>query len=166
MNLPVPDIMYFEDEGCKVTTDNRHYPIVFCNIDGAFTLAVVDFFFREWRKKLTDFAEGRRQAIVTIVCMTALQPPPATVRKAAGEWVATDASTKGLVGTCIVVSNPLLRGVITALVWIAGSENTTVFYHATIEAGIRGAISMLESAGHTPPILDPTDYALPPYKAT
>jgi hypothetical protein len=162
MGIPVADdIMHHEDGGCVLTMDNRYYPIVFCDISGAFTIKSVEFFFKTWRRALTDYAAARKEAIVTVVVLSDLRPPPATVRKAAGEYVAHDASTPGLLCTNIVVANPLMRGVITAIVWIAGSENTRVDYHPTLEAAIRSGNKSLEAAGFPSARIDPAAYTFP-----
>lgn len=161
MGLPVDDIMTHEDDGCVLNMDNRYYPIVFCTFTGAFTLKTVEFFFQKWRIPLTNYAASRKEAIVTVLVLSNLRPPPATVRKAAAEYVAHDASTPGLLYVHMVVSNPLVRGVITAIVWIAGSENTRVEYHSTLEAAIRASNKNLEAAGYPPAKIDPATYTLP-----
>jgi hypothetical protein len=161
MSLPVPDIMHHEDGGCVLTIDNRLYPIIICDINGAFTLKSVEFFFQTWRGVLHNYAASRGEAVVTIIMLSDLRPPPATVRKAAGDYVAQDTSTPGFLCTNIVVTNPLMRGVITAIVWIAGSENTKADYFPTLEAAIKAASKSLESAGHTPPNVDFSTYAFP-----
>jgi hypothetical protein len=159
--FPVDMIMRHEDQGCVLTMDNNHYPIVFCDMNGAFTLKSVDFFFNTWRTPLAKYAHSRNEAIVTIMVLNNLRPPPATVRKAAGEYVKEDAHTPGLLCVNMVVTNPLMRGVITAIVWIAGSENTNVQYHPTIEAAIRSSNKSLEMAGFPTSKVDPATYKLP-----
>lgn len=161
MTRPLDDIMQHEDGGCVLTVDNRYYPLLFCDINGAFTLASVDFYFRQWRKPLTDYAEQQGEVVVTIVTLSSLAAPPATVRKAAGQWIANDATTKGLYGTIIVVNNPVLRGVFTAMVWVAGRENTLVEYTSSLENAINMAIKHLETHGTRPPTIDPKEYTPP-----
>jgi hypothetical protein len=159
--FPVDLIMRHEDGGCVLTFDNTHYPIVFADMNGAPTLKGVDFIFNQWRTPLAKYAASRNEAMVTVMVLNRLRPPPATVRAAAGEYVKEDAHTPGLLCVNMVVTNPLMRGVITAIVWIAGSENTNVQYHPTVEAAIRSSNKSLETAGFPTSKVDPATYKLP-----
>ncbi|PRQ09057.1 hypothetical protein [Enhygromyxa salina] len=161
MAIPFDDVITHEDDGCVLTMDNRYYPVVFCHMNGAFTLKSVEFFFGTWRAQLAKYAHSQNEAIVTILVLSSLRPPPATVRKAAGEYVKMDAHTPGLLCVNFVVTNPLMRGVITAIVWIAGSENTNAAYFPTIEDAVRASNKSLEAAGFPTSSLDPSTYQAP-----
>ena len=161
MSRPLKDVIIFKDRECKATMDIRHYPIIICELDGTFTEGIVEYFFVQWREPMTDYAESRGERVVVIMQASNSGPPPATVRRAAGEHAAKDASTKGLLCTNIVVSNPLLRGVMTAIVWVAGQDNTNVKYFGKLDQAIVSSIKSLEAAGFTPPNIDPAAYRIP-----
>lgn len=164
MTLPVEEIAHYQDRECEVIADSRYYPLVICDTMGVFTQPAVEFYFVKWRDQLAKYAAEHNEAIAAILNVGTVRPPPATVRKAAGEYAAKDSTTPGLLVTNIVVNNPLLRGVMTAIVWVAGSENTTVQYSTTMEQAIRTSMRALEAAGYQVPNLDPSAYKIPTWK--
>lgn len=161
MNLPFDEVMVHQDGGCTMVGDCRYFPIAIITIDGQPTDGSIDFLFVQWRETVTDYAHSIGVKAAVIVQVTKLRPPTATVRKRAGEYAAKDGSTPGLLSTNIVVRNPMLRGVITAIVWIAGSDNAPVTYSGTVAQAIRTSCGVLEAAGITPPEIDADTYETP-----
>lgn len=161
MPARLEEIKHYQDRESEVVQDRRFYPLILSDTTGIFTEGGVNFYFIQ-RNEVAEYAASRGEKIITILNVpNTLKPPPATVRKLAGEYAAKDASTPGLMETNIVVNNPLLRGVITAIVWIAGGENTTVKYSPSLEQAIRMSLRTFEGQGITVPTIDPATYKFP-----
>jgi hypothetical protein len=148
-----------DDGTAKLILDGRYSPYVLHKFTGApdMTLMKTYFDFRDRHHEYEQKVNGR--AAILIVDITDASAPPSTVRKFAGELASNDVK-RGLL-TVLVVTNPLLRGVMTAIVWIAGSDNLKLEYANNLNKGVQIARGMFESRGLDPVPEMPLDYDFP-----
>lgn len=162
MSLPFPDTHTYtdaKDPSVKVSYDNRFFPIVIAKPHKSWTDDSVRYFFTTWRQGLVDYAVQHKTAIVVIFDMRTSTVPAATTRKIAGDYAAGDKGTKGLLRTFMVVDNPMLRGVITAIIWLAG--DVPVAFVGNFADAIKSALHELEKNGIPAPPIDAERYTFP-----
>lgn len=143
-----------EPEG-YTTFDSRYFPICMGRIVGEVTPILWDRLFEYRRTHMDPF--GVFAYLVFINEMTAL---PATTRKHLADQMEVDVHIAGHVRVYPIVTNPLLRGVLTAVIWITGKEKFPATFSSTFEEAIKQAESWLHSRGLEPPKV-PADYDLP-----
>ncbi|NVB39808.1 hypothetical protein G6O69_18335 [Pseudenhygromyxa sp. WMMC2535] len=91
-----------------------------------------------------------------------MSPPPSTVRKYLAESLKNDTENPGLLGSVTVVPNALMRGVMTAVLWVAGKERSGISESkADVPAAWGDAVKAWEAMGLQPPDFDPTTWSLP-----
>jgi hypothetical protein len=148
-----------EDGAAKLILDGRYSPYVFMKFVGAPDVSMVKAYF-DFRDRHNDYEQQAHQrAVIVINDITDGTAPPSTVRKMAGEFAAKDVE-RGII-TIMIVTNPLLRGVMTAIVWIAGSDNLKLMYANTLEKGVHMARELFESRGLNPVPEVPPNYNFP-----
>jgi hypothetical protein len=162
VSLPFDEIMSFRESGCHMIGDYRHYPIAIMHVIGQPGESSMDFLFVTWRGKITQHAFEEKKGVAVIVNLSQMIPPTATVRKRAGERAANDRATPGLVSTNLIVTSALLRGILTAVSWVAGNENAPTTHARSMEDAIANSLQALEKAGIKGPALEPTGYVMPP----
>lgn len=140
--------------------DYRYFPITIMHVQGQPSEAAMDFLFLTWRQQAIDHALENGLKIANIVKMTQMSPPSATARKRAGEHASKDASNPGLLCTNLVVSSALVRGVLTAISWVAGTDNAPTTHARSIEHALKNSCRAFEQAGMQPPEIE--SYTPPP----
>lgn len=162
MSLPFPDTQTYTDRkepAVKISFDNRHYPIVIAKPHRGWAEDAVRYYFEGWRNPIAAHAASEGKKVVIIFDMTTSTVPPATVRKTAGEFSSTDGTNKGLLRTLVVVDSPMLRGVITAIMWLAG--DIPLSFAGTMSEAIERAIRELEQHSVAVPDINPDKYEFP-----
>lgn len=161
MSNKIEPLIFLEEGDASLVLDSRHFPVVIARPVGAFTESFVDHYYLKWRNPLAERASAEGKEIVVIFDFSQGKSPPATIRKRAGDYSKNDPQVKGLSTTVIVVNNPLLRGVITAMIWMAGSDNVKTAFAANIEDALTRGLNELSGAGHDLPDIDPKTYTCP-----
>jgi hypothetical protein len=162
MSFPFPETHTYRDANdpsVLISFDNRYFPLVIAKPHKGWAEDAVRYYFETWRATLAAQAHKQGVGIVIILDIRSSTVPPATVRKTAGELTATDKNTKGLFRTLVVVDNPMLRGVITAIMWLAG--DAPVSFVGTLPEGLKGAFREFEAKGVEHPQIDPATYTFP-----
>lgn len=136
------------DRDAAVVIDDRSWPIVWATWFGEPTEALVDKYFDCHGSKILERARRERQRIVLLTDTFATERPAPKVRKRIVDRTAEQpADGKSLaMKSYIVVENPLMRGVITALSWIdpTMAESESV---ASPAIAIERALEALDAAG-------------------
>lgn len=108
----------FADGACSVICDNRFLPVHITIWRGAVSAALVDRYF-EWHHAFMGWLRDEGQVVVQVADASASERPTATVRrkiaeitKAAPTWHA-EVSLQ----SHVVITSPLVRGVLTAISW-------------------------------------------------
>lgn len=143
----------------SITLDGCAYPLLIVNTVGELDIEVYDQFF-ECRTQWTDYAASRKEKIAVITISDSMKPPSAVVRKHIAEKVKNDVSIEGLLTVFMVVPNPVLRGVVTAVLWVSGSSEKVKNVGSLVDA-VRLANRALSEAGFNPPAFDADSYVPP-----
>lgn len=143
--------------GGSFSLDSRYLPLIICTWTGAPTLEIMNFFF-ERRKAHFDRALAAGTKIIQISDLSNMATPPATTRQYIGEQGKILDVHDGFLSYVVVVPNAVIRGVITAMKWIAGDDVKPVEFSPSIEDAFKRAAKAFESAGipftttvYTPP---------------
>ena len=127
-----------------IRVDDYRFPLVVTTFEGTATDAEFDAYLAE----TTQRTVSRKTRNVVIVDATHAARPTALQRKKQAEWLAEHRATLAQfnLGTVFVISNPLIRGGLTAIFWIAPmpSPTTVVATYAQAEAW---AFERLREAG-------------------
>lgn len=153
------------DGDASFVFDARHYPVVFGTWRGAATEALLRQWFAECDTPLLERARESPPGFVIINDVLQAKAPSAKVRKVFTELTraqAPDAHALAL-GSLFVVEGAILRGVMTAVLWMLPEKKTVVEAHETLPGAIERALAILQ-ARHVlrPPNLDPHAYRRPP----
>jgi hypothetical protein len=124
--------------------DVSRHPIVVVTFDGLAT----DREFEEYLAAMTKLVLDRRQPNVTILDARASGRSPATQRKKQADWLKQHDQLlrRYSLGTAFVITSPLVRGVLTAILWVQpmSTPHTVV---ATLDEADRWAREKLREAG-------------------
>lgn len=132
--------------GGSFSLDTRYLPLIICTWTGAPTLEVMNFFF-ERRKAHFDRALASGTKIIQISDLSNMATPPATIRQYIGEQGKIRDVHDGFLSYVVVVPNAVIRGVITAMKWIAGDDVKPVEFSPSIDDAMKKAAKTFESAG-------------------
>ncbi len=150
------------DGDSSVIVDDALWPIMIATWFGRPTEALVDRFF-EFHAQLLDRArvEGTRIVMITDTFATE-RPSPMARKRIVDRTEAQAADVRQLtVDSFIVIENPVIRGVVTALAWVypkmAESKNV-----GSLAIALEGSVESLRRAGiATPKHLVPSAYRRP-----
>lgn len=150
------------DGEATVVIDPRGWPIIIATWFGEPTELLVDRYFAA-HAVLLDRARRSRERIVLITDAFATERPSAKARKRITDLTAEQpADVQTLtVASYVVIENPMIRGVVTALAWVnpkmAESENV-----ASITIALERSLAALDAAGiPRPKGLTPSSYRRP-----
>lgn len=144
-----------------VVIDDRYLPAIVTTFFGEVSLEAATWH-GEQHRALVEAQARRGARIITITDSSHTKPPPAEVRKYWADY------TKGLpppikeatLAAFVVITNPIIRGVMTALSWL-NPELRTVELYDTVEVALRVANERLTAARQSaPPSVN--RYYLPP----
>ncbi len=114
-----------------------------------------------WRKKASKVAHDHGTVHMVIKDISEWGVPKPTVRKVIGEYAAQDKEHIGFAWRFLIVSNAIMRGAITAIVWLKG-EDSMYSFTKSIQASIRDAKRMYaERELEFPNGLDENTYQFP-----
>lgn len=158
LNRP-QEIQIIRGRDTTITADGRAYPLMVVSTAGDLEVDAYNEFF-DWRTQWTDFASANQQKIVVIALNETMKPPSATVRKHIAEKVKDDDKIDGLLCVYMVVPNAVLRGIVTAVMWVAGSSEK-VKNTATFADAVQASRRILSEHGFTHPPFDCETYVVP-----
>ena len=140
-------------DGEKLLLDTRYFPIVFGVFDGPLTEKIVDEYYG-WRKPVTAYAASLGQKIIMVIDADKAGIPKPTVRKKTSEYAAGDKDDPGFDISIFIVNNPLMRGALTAMIWVMGTEKAQAGWAANYADAAAKAVERLGQ----PTNLDPSTY--------
>lgn len=125
-----------------------HFPIVVTTYPFRMSLAALPAYHAEYERVL-----AREQPFVSLVDMRpCVEMPDADVRRAMAEWGdrVAEARMRWVLGVSFVVTNPLVRGALTAVHWQTPPRQPTVVVSTPTE-GLAFLLERLATAGIDPP---------------
>ncbi len=98
-----------------IEIDEKRFPLVLVTFEGSVPNDQFEQYLRGMDRMLS-----RRQPNVTILDATRSDRSPAVQRKMQADWIKTnrEALEQYSCGTAFVISSPLVRGVLTAILWM------------------------------------------------
>lgn len=146
----------------RVTFDDRFLPVLIVTFEGANTVEASEWFGARYVEVL-ERAHARSEKVVSISDASRAERPGPEVRRFYAEWMATIPQhlQDTTLGSIAVITNPLMRGAMTAIGWI-NEEVRNVESVASLEDGIRLALEKLDSVqAARPDGLQPAEYRAP-----
>lgn len=100
----------------SIVIDDQRRPIIVVTFDGAATDAEFDDYLRDMKARVLD----RREKTVTILDARRSTGTTAAQRRKQAEWLReNDAALRSYsLGTAFVITSPIVRGVLTAILWM------------------------------------------------
>ncbi|MFV8754838.1 hypothetical protein ACNOYE_30190 [Nannocystaceae bacterium ST9] len=154
------EILRFHDGNATLVVDARYFPLTIYTWFGAATMSLVDEYFKA-RWQFDARAQAAKTKVIIVTDLSAFGAPPATIRKALAERAKDTDKSDALHCYVTCVPNSLLRGVVTALQWIAGDQAKQNTNLASMMLTLRFALNEYEKLGITVPNVDPASYAAP-----
>ena len=145
----------------SITLDGRYHPVAIATWDGQADEASIRKFF-EWNAEVVRMAADAGGYILITDATTAKRPPPNSRRLIAELTNAIDESANQLsLANYVVLTNPLVRGALTAIQWISAQPGD-ITYVDTCDEAIKRSIETLKAAGMpVPEGLNPAAYQRP-----
>jgi hypothetical protein len=104
-----------------VALDSRPHPVMIASWHGAASVELVDQFYR-WTDTCAAAAMAAEQQLIRIADLTRARPPAAHVTKRALEHARNDLAAEVTLALYVVVDDPILRRIITAMRWSSGGR--------------------------------------------
>ncbi len=139
--------------------DLRYFPLTFIKMRGDPSEDYVHSYY-EWRKKASAFARSKGMVHIVVKDIDEWGVPKASIRKLIGEYAARDSEHVGFAWRYIVVTRTVMRGAVTAILWIKGDTQRVTFVGSYKEA-IEDARRLFKKLGCQPPAIDADSYAPP-----
>lgn len=139
----------FSDGESSIVIDERYAPIYFAAWIGAPT-EVLARRYCAWTTKIVQRAIDADQPCAVVVDSAEITPPSMRVRAAIAEITEQAPRAPHLVSVYVSAPNPLVRGAITVMRWLA-HESWPMTMVSSVEDGAKRAIVFLRDAGASPP---------------
>ncbi len=148
--------------GVEGSVDMRFFPLTIEKKVGEPSEEYVRNFYK-WRKACSAYAHSIGTCHVNIMNIDEWGVPKPTIRRLIGELSSDDKDEVGFAWQFIVVNKPVIRGAVTAIVWMRGDQSVYSFV-ADWADGIRNALELFRQRGiELPPIND--SYVMPTNEA-
>jgi hypothetical protein len=143
-----------------VVIDDRWMPVVFVTWFGSTEEKIVREFFG-WSRPFVEEAIRTKSPRLIISDSTDATRPPPKVRALMAELSDQQPRAEGLVFVYLVLPNPLIRGVMTAIQWVSHRRIPAQIVGSIDEALTRGLADLERAGGRRPTTLDAKSYARP-----
>lgn len=139
-------MLHFVDGKSELYLDDALPPILIITRIGPATLVLVDKF-NHWADEQTTIAKRSKRPLIMVHDATAAERPGAEVRRAFAEQQMDPTIT---VRTIVVLTNPLVRGAMTAIGWLVG-DAFDVVSTKTMDDALTQAAAFARKHGLVPP---------------
>lgn len=144
----------------SVLIDYTYYPLVINHWKGVPEIKLFDYSFEA--RDTFGLRGDPPWSMVYIHELADATPPTSTVRKYAADRQSNDPHQANVrLQVIAVVPNPLLRGVMTAIVWMTGKDKMPTEFAGSMSEAITKAIKTFEGWGVTIPGINPAAYKVP-----
>ena len=145
--------------GVEGLVDMRYFPLTMEKKLGDPSEEYVHNFYK-WRKACSAVAARNNTFHVNIMDICDWGVPKPTIRRLIGEYSAADKDEEGFAWQFIIVDKPVIRGAVTAIVWMRG-DNSVFSFVANWQEAVRNAIAEFDKRGLPTPKVDPATYKMP-----
>lgn len=160
-------IEWIRERDCAVALDSRSHPVMISSWYGAPSVALVDEFYR-WSDRRAAAAMAAEQQLIRIADLSKARAPSGEARKRALDHSRNDLVNELTLALIVVVEDPTLRGVVTAMRWIGGGRRELDIVVVTqVSRAIELALARLRVERIPAPTgLDPIHYEPPRLAST
>ncbi len=153
-------VFFIKRGSAYMTLDSRYFPLLFIGIMGSMTAEMLDEYYVN-RRPLTDKARATGTKIILVIDSSRMEVPTATMRKYVADRMLDEDTQAGCILEYInIIPNSLMRGVATALAWMAGDKGAPSRNVGTMDAAINTAMKSYASHSLSCP-KPPADYQVP-----
>lgn len=151
----------FDNEGA-LAVDHRSHPVFITTWHGAASVKLVDRYFR-WSDAMVAAAMAAEQRLIQITDLSQARCPRGIVQKRMFEHARTDPASEVTLVSFVVLDDPRLRGLITALRWASRARRAPeiVIVDSMTEAIEQSLVRLRSERIPAPPGLDPIRYRAP-----
>ncbi|PRP97906.1 hypothetical protein ENSA5_31390 [Enhygromyxa salina] len=143
-----------------ILLDNRYFPISIAKLRGSDPEESVVHGYYRWREKASAFAHRAGVKHVTIMEFHEWGVPKPTIRKLISEYSSKDLTEVGFQWQFLIVTKPVMRGAITAIVWLRG-DTGKYSWASDYPDAVEKAVAEFVRIGIEPPKIDPLSYEFP-----
>ena len=148
------------ETGSAVVVDDSHYPYLIATWFGAPAVDTIEFYFA-WQAERLARARDEGIKVATIIDGIEASRPSPSIRKTLAELSKSilDEFDPYIVHSWVILQNPLIRGVITAITWMTPMRTSTA--PTPVLALQAGARALLQENIPIPAGFDPSSYTRP-----
>lgn len=150
--------MRYTDADSAVVLDDTFDPVIIVSWIGEPTLPLVEIYQR-WQAEQIQRAKSNGHRLISLTDCTLTERPNSRVRKAFSEEPADGQAV--VIKSVVVVTNPVIRGALTAVKWLMGDRFGDVEVQESTPAGISRCLAVLDQHGIARPNLSATSYRAP-----
>jgi hypothetical protein len=152
----------FDNEGA-LAVDHRSHPVFITTWHGAATVKLVDRYFR-WSDAMVAAAIAAEQRLIQVTDLSQARCPRGIVQKRMFEHARHDLAGEVTLASFVVLDDPRLRGLITAVGWATRGTRRApeiVIVDSMAEAIEQSLVRLRSERIPAPPGLDPARYRAP-----
>jgi hypothetical protein len=153
----------YQAEDAELIWDSRYFPLLISRTKNQTTPGLMKFL-AEKRNICCEYAKSTGMRTIHISDASTAQAPDAVNRKIITEMM-KEADKPYLnvhFGTVLILVNPLMRGVLTAVAWMAGGDSTPLYSAASMEGAFEQCRKLYGKAGLDVPDF-PSNYQFPEF---
>lgn len=154
-------LVLIEGQSCWAKIDSRYPPIVYVTWAGVPDVALIERYFAVTVEQATELVKlGKRCVMISDTRAMGRTSPLGRRRISELSRTHQELLEQAGYASCLIVENPLVRGVITALSWVDPTMDSKVV--GTVDEAMAWATQTLKEAGAAVPVLDDVDWRARP----
>jgi hypothetical protein len=154
----------YQEADAELIWDSRYFPLLISRTHKQTTPGLMKFL-AEKRNICCEYAKSTGTRTIHISDVSTSQTPDAVSRKIISD-IMKEADKPYLdvhLGTVVILLNPLMRGVVTAVAWMAGSDSTPLYSAASMDDAFTQCRKAYGKTGIEPPEF-PVKYQFPDFR--
>jgi hypothetical protein len=140
--------------------DTRFFPLSIVKHFGSDPDETVVRRYYSWRSHASRFAHSKGLPHITIMDFEEWGVPKPTIRKVISDYSAKDNEEVGFAWQYLIVTKPIMRGAITAIVWLRGDTGMYT-WSSSYQDAIMKALAEFERCGTPAPAIEAAKYEFP-----
>ena len=148
------------EDGTYFWADTRYFPICSVRLFGETTLDLAKTF-EAWLLPLVNKAKSEGKKVIIINDFSRSKIPPPVARKYMAKTADALNDNAGFAYWVPVVPSRILRGVLTAVLWMVESDDKRTFYATGLADAVQKCLDLYGDINHPLPEVSPTSYQFP-----